>query len=340
MTKTGYKTKAITVTVVKDQTIDEAIEIEKETGGANGNIIDEILLEHGEADPRFKKDCSVTAREIGGEHRVFYYTIDDGDYSVNVPPGTYRIIAEHEDYFPDSVDVVVTADSGTPAPRDLLMKPKASMSGNIYLDMNNDDHYETQFAITFTSAGIGWETREGKLPVTGVPFPVIMGLGMLSGPTADAVQVIINPNVVDGPNYFNLGSAIEATCPGYNVAGGVFYQTNRVHCTYESQSYPMGFLIVERSDPPCNCGITNFGSLVLEEYGEALTDVVSGGIVADLAGWNGCECSCCEDTDHDGQDDDYVVSCAKARVDVDFRFLVGSLYKVTIGPARRLPQPR
>jgi hypothetical protein len=102
----------------------------------------------------------------------------------------------------------------------------------------------------------------------------------------------------------------------------------------------MGFLIVERSDPPCNCGITNFGNLVLEEYGEALTDVVSGGIVADLAGWNGCECSCCEDTDHDGQDDDYVVSCAKARVDVDFRFLVGSLYKVTIGAARRLPQPR
>ena len=177
VTKAGYKTKAVAVTVVKNQTIDVAIEIEKETGGANGNIIDEILLEHNVADPRFKKDCSVTAREIGGENRVFYYTIDDGDYSVNVPPGHYRIIAEHDDYHPDSVEVVVTADSGTPAPRDLLMKPKATMSGYIYLDMNNDDHYETQFPITFTSAGIGWETPEGSCPTTGSPFPVIAGVG-------------------------------------------------------------------------------------------------------------------------------------------------------------------
>jgi hypothetical protein len=102
----------------------------------------------------------------------------------------------------------------------------------------------------------------------------------------------------------------------------------------------MDFMIVDRSDPACNCGITNFGSLVLEEYGEGLTDVVRGGIVSDLAGWNGCECWCCADVDGDGEEDDYVVSCARAHVDVDFRFLVGSLYKVTPGAARRLTTER
>jgi hypothetical protein len=336
VSKTGYKTKAVTVTVIKDQTIDEAIEIEKETGAATGNIIDEILLEHGEADPRFKKDCSVTAREIGGEQRVFYYTVSDGDYRLNIPPGHYRIVAEHDDYFPDSVEVVVTADSGTPAPRDLLMKPRASMSGDIYLDMDNNGHFETHYAITFTNAGVGWETPAGDCPGAGSPFSVIIGAGTISGATQDILQVVINPNMVDGAGYFALGSGIEATCPGYNVAGGVFYQTERVVCTYESYSYPMDFMIIERSEPACNCGITNFGSLVLEEYGEALTDVISGGIVSDLAGWNACECWCCDDVDGDGQDDDYVVNCARAHVDVDFRFLVGSLYKVVPGAARHL----
>ena len=100
------------------------------------------------------------------------------------------------------------------------------------------------------------------------PFSVIIGAGTISGATQDILQVVINPNMVDGAGYFALGSGIEATCPGYNVAGGVFYQTERVVCTYESYSYPMDFMIIERSDPACNCGITNFGSLVLEEYGE------------------------------------------------------------------------
>jgi hypothetical protein len=109
----------------------------------------------------------------------------------------------------------------------------------------------------------------------------------------------------------------------------------------DTYSFPMNFFVTDRSDPPCNCGLTNFGSLFLEAgYGTALTDLVSGAIVADLVGWNGCECWCCADVDQDGQEDDYVVSCAKAQVHMDFRMLVGSLYKVAppqvpLGPPRR-----
>jgi len=36
-------------------------------------------------------------------------------------------------------------------------------------------------------------------------------------------------------------------------------------------------------------------------------------------------CSCCEDLDGDGQEDDWVVDCAKARLRIDFRVIVGSL---------------
>ena len=340
VTKTGYKTKTVTVTVVKNETIDVAIEIEKEKGTTTGNIIDEILLEHGIEDPTFKKDCSLTVRELGGENRVFYYTISDGDYQVNVPPGHYRIVAEHEDYYPDSVEVVVTADTGTQAPRDLLMKPQASMSGDIYLDMDNNGGYETHYAINFTAVGGGWETPAGNCPISGSPFSVIIAVGTLTG-TDDIVEIVINPNVVNDAGYFALGSVIEATCPGYNVAAGAFYHTARVTCTGpDMQSYPMDFLVVERTEPECNCGLTTFGSLVLEKYGENLTDLVRGGIVSDLAGWNGCECWCCDDVDGDGEEDDYVVSCAKAHVDVDFKFLVGSLYKVAPGAARRLTMNR
>lgn len=336
-TKTGYKAKQVTVTVEKDKTVNVAVEIEKILGAAYGNIIDEILLENGEADPKFKKDCGLTVRELGGQNQVYYYTISDGDYRLNVPPGLYRVVAEHEDYFPDSVEVTVSAEGNTAAPRDLLMKPRGTISGDIYVDMQNDGHYESHYTISFTSVGGAWVTPSGGCPGPGSPFPVIDLAGLLPGGGNDMVEIAINPNVVNGPGFYDLACIVEAVCPGYNVAGGVAYQTERFTCTGPDQTaYPMSFFLVDRSEPACNCGLTSFGSLVFEEYGENLTDVIRGGIVSDLAGWTGCECWCCDDVDGDGEEDDYVVACAKARLDLDFKILVGTGYKVMPGPGALL----
>jgi hypothetical protein len=78
---------------------------------------------------------------------------------------------------------------------------------------------------------------------------------------------------------------------------------------------------------PCNCGITAYGSVFLEEYGESLTNPIQGGVTADLAGSKICECYCCADVDGDGQPDDWVTSCARARLNLTFRVLVGSMYE-------------
>ena len=327
-TKTGYKTKQTAVTVEKDKTVNAAVEIEKVLGGTGGNIVDEILLENGVQDPKFKKQCSLTAREIGGQNRVFPYTIDDGDYNLNIEPGHYWIVAEHEDYYPDSVEVTVTGDGDVPAPRDLLMKPRGTMSGDIYIDMANDGTYETHFAISFSDVGELTVTPDA-CPGAGSPFAVIDLVGLLPEPGNDGVEIMINPNIVTGTGYFNLGSVIEVPCPGYNGAAAVSYLTERVHCTLEDVgTYPMTFFIADRSQPACNCGLTSFGNIVLNKYGRNLTDVIEGSIVSELAGWASCMCYCCEDVDGDGVADDYVVNCARARLELEFKVLVGTGYKI------------
>ena len=50
-----------------------------------------------------------------------------------------------------------------------------------------------------------------------------------------------------------------------------------------------------------------------------------------LAGYTNCTCYCCEDVDGDGQEDDWVVDCAKARLSIDFEVVVGSLMGAKAG---------
>jgi hypothetical protein len=102
--------------------------------------------------------------------------------------------------------------------------------------------------------------------------------------------------------------------------------TTRILCRYIQQyDYPMVFMFTEDPDlAGCDCGITAPGSLYLTDYGTELGDIVAGGFNADLPGWNTCDCG--------HKDDGWDVSCAKARVNVNFRFLVGTDYLLTFTP--------
>jgi hypothetical protein len=95
--------------------------------------------------------------------------------------------------------------------------------------------------------------------------------------------------------------------------------TERYKCRNTSVSPPyednMTFFLTE--DAVCNCGITNPGYVILERYGENLTDVVQGSLYALLPGWTTCECY-----DMGGQP----LPCGKADVKVDFKSLIGTDY--------------
>jgi hypothetical protein len=339
--KQGYVSATITVTVVKDQTVPGAlIELDRTSGSASGNVIDEILQRNGVLDPTFAKQLVITAREIGGEHREHTYTVNDGDYTINLGTGSWRIVAAHQDYFPDSVEVTIAQDQAVTAPRDLLMKPKAMMEGWVYVDLNNDGSYEIQDTFTAVTAGSRRFQPDWTCP-SGTPRQLIDLEGM-SASSEDIVVVYIDPLALTGAGDHALGGIDMAGCSGYYPKAGAALVTKRATCYNPTYGYggDMVFTISGATGfAPCNCGLTGYGSLTLDAYGSQLADPIDGLMVAYLAGSTICTCTCCDDVDGDGQEDDWVVGCARARVEVHFRVLVGSLYDGALSSTGSFPFP-
>lgn len=333
-TKQGYVPATITVAVAKDQTTTGAlIELDRTSGSASGRVVDEILQRNGVLDPTFAKQLAVTAREIGGEHRQYTYTVNDGDYNISLGSGSWWIVAAHDDYFPDSVQVTVAQDQEAPAPRDLVMKPKAMMEGLIYLDLNNDGTYEIQDTFTAVTAGSRRFQPDWTCP-SGAPRQ-LLDIEGASASQEDLVVVYIDPLVLTSAGDHALGGMDVAGCSGYYPKAGAALLTKRATCYNPRYGYggDMAFMISSVAGfAPCNCGISSYGSLTLDAYGSQLTAPIDGLMVAYLAGSTICTCTCCDDVDGDGEEDDWVVGCAKARVEVHFRVLVGSLYEGTLSP--------
>ncbi|MFH1144057.1 MAG: carboxypeptidase-like regulatory domain-containing protein [Candidatus Eisenbacteria bacterium] len=325
--KPGYFTATLAVTVLKDQTVTGAlIELDRTSGTAAGLVVDEILQRHGAPDPRFVKPLVLQAREVGGEHRQYSYTINDGDYYISLGSGTWKLVATHGDYFADSLQVTVTQDQAVSAPRDLLMRPKGMMEGWVYLDLNNDGTYEIQESFTATLAGGRRLQPDWPCP-SGMPRELLEVRGTTAG-LEEVVDILIDPAVLTSRGDHDLGGAMVVGCSGYYPKAGASYSTYHYLCHNPEYGYdsPMIFAIQGLpSFAPCDCGITDYGSLTLDEYGSQPTQPIDGLLLAFLAGSNRCDCYCCDDVDGDGAADDWVVACAKARVEVHFRILVGSL---------------
>ena len=325
--KAGYASTVVGVEVVEDQTVAvDPIALTRACGSVTGRILDRILQRSGAADPRFVKRLTLSVREIGGEQRSYPYTIDDGDYHIDLGAGTWRFVANHDDYAPDSIQVTVAADQTVAAPRDLLMEPKGMMEGHVYLDMNDDGAYEIEEDFTAAVAGARRFLPDWSCP-GGTPRELIEVRGV-SATGEDIVDVLIDPARLTSAGDHQLGGIIVAGCSGYDPKAGASYYTERRTCHNPEYGYDSAMVFADQGMPDyaaCDCGITDYGSLTLDEYGPALTDAIDGLLVAHLAGSRRCDCYCCEDVDHDGAQDDWVVECARARVDVHLRVLVGSL---------------
>ncbi len=329
ISKAGYETKSVGVTVKSGKTVTVAVSLGKDTGRVEGKVINEILRRNGIEPNTFRGDCDLHVEEIGGSGQTFAYVVSDGRFAKDITPGTWRLIASHDLYWADTVQVTVESEETTQVP-DMVLYPRGRMEGEISLDMDGNGTWEQRFTFTaFTTAAATTGAVKGRpgASATGSFLDVLGGTMGLGTPTYEYIQMQVDLGLVTGPGYYDLGGFGEVMSPAYSVPAGVYYLTNRERCYNPASGYRDMIFIVS-SDPeaaPCNCGITSFGSLVIEEFGTDLTDVVSGGIYADLVGWTNCTCYCCEDVDGDGQEDDWVVDCAKARLSLDFEVIVGSL---------------
>jgi hypothetical protein len=290
-----------------------AIPLSKESGKLTGRVLNDIYVKNNITPATMKGECflELFALPSGTSQGTFW--VYDGNYSVTVPPGTYRVVAWQKDYVADTVQAVVQKDGVSSAP-DLVLQPMGSMTGKVYIDMDMDGTYELQFNFgdstlaCFRANDFGTCPDGTRGPVVWIGnWPPVVGL--------DAVSLIIDPNVVKQAGAYDIGGIDLIACPSAGIAASVDLRTNRRFCQHPSgASAAMAFTFLSGGQSEaCNCGIDKSGTLYLTDYGSELTSVIAGGFTAHLAGWTKCECS------GGGKE-----NCAKAYVDINFRMLLGA----------------
>ncbi|HPN33869.1 MAG TPA: carboxypeptidase regulatory-like domain-containing protein [bacterium] len=338
--KTGYKSATVNVVIAKNKFLDQDIILEKQTSGLAGKVVNEILQHHGVTPANFKGEVSITVREIGGKQQQFSTWTNDGVYGLTLTYGSWWIVAAHEDYRADSVRVDVTQTGDMNAPRDLVLKPAPTMTASITLDMENNgyDRNDDKINIAFPQVGLRKpQLHDVGCPYGGNPMLTMAGAGMngSSIESFDFIEIGLAASMINQPDSYPVGGADYWGCSPASAPCAVVFGTTRKKCQLtEAIRSPMSFSFMQDpEDRGCNCGITAPGNIYLTAWGVELGDLVAGEFTLDLAGWKTCECGG-NDTNNDGRIDTWNVSCARARVDVHFRFLVGTDYLITFKPSQ------
>ena len=316
--KPGYEVKTVSVTVEDDKTSFINIELSQTSGHVSGQVLNKIFIDHNVTPALFKEEVHLDITEIGGAGNSESYWAYNGTYGADLAPGKYRITATHEDYQSASVEVNVPSEEDVSAP-DIIMHPDGFMRGNIYINMNADEDESYEIQRTFNASGSSVGCTKGVTDNDTCPFNNqrtfinIAGIVMVSDVAMDMISINMVSNISNGN--FSLGDDDLVGCPGYQVVAGACYNTSINTCIAPDGEGPeeMSFNVSE--EELCNCGITNFGSLYLDEVGIELGQIIQGKIVADLPGSANCQC-----------DPNWpkLPECAKANIDVEFRMLIGS----------------
>jgi hypothetical protein len=257
-----------------------------------------------------------------------------------LPAGTWWIKADYENYQPDSFLATIDSEGAVSGLRDLVLHPDPSMDGQIYLDMNNDGSYETSFTIEIPVIGLDVPGL-ASCPVGGGNVQTLEVSGVRGNSNSDFDYLYFGFDVaqITGSGIYPTGGLMHLGCSANGSPALVWYITSRRNCSGDLGYGPMSFgLLGDPEVPGCDCGITNPGNLYLTDWGTELTDLVAGGVTIDLPGWANCYCSS-GDEDGDGIDDDITVECAKARLNIDFKLLVGTKYLVTWTPLGSATRP-
>ncbi|MCP4705943.1 MAG: carboxypeptidase regulatory-like domain-containing protein [candidate division Zixibacteria bacterium] len=331
--KPGYETTEVSAVVLKGAETPIIIELPKETGVAKGNIVNEIKLRYRDQyddnqDTLFTRDTKVTAWAIIDEGKVEeIWTVSNGQYFKELPVASWWIKAEHDDYFPDSLQIVVTKNDTVSASGSLTMKPKGSMTASIFVE--NVPRYSVDFPEAASiPPGKFYNTNE------------LFFYGAEESSVMHMLAIRVNMNAVKENGFYSMGDEymLNAGNTDRPVAAG--YVTDYVECNDGTDSDDMEFAMIGYPGADeCDCGIEPryYGNIIFTEYGLNLGDVIAGEITCKLAGWSTCYCIPI-DNDNDGTIDEWQTTCQNADIDAKFRIVVGSfLTRDTKGPLQDAP---
>jgi hypothetical protein len=337
-TKAGYNDKSVSVTVAKNQVANVTIEMSKKVGTIKGIVVNEIyskarsmpqdLPQYANLDTLFNSQLFIYARgNVAGQPFEDSKTIYNGRYTFDLPVGTFWIVAIHpdNDYTPDSMQVTSVENEIHDAPRALRMSPKGTMSVEFYIDASSTaNNYNLQIV------GASWPVTDNGKSMLGI-----------AGGTKDQQEFDFFTNMarVTGPGSYPIGPGGGIAAPTWNYAGFAAYLTALLKCQHEGSSYSTQFMVVgDPNERPCDCGITDYGTLYVTQWGTDLGDVIEGALDCRLAGYKNCECEGIDDN-HDGTIDRWDVSCQVLYFkDVKFRMAVGSLLITRLPSAPLKPE--
>ncbi|MFH2048593.1 MAG: carboxypeptidase-like regulatory domain-containing protein [bacterium] len=320
VSKGGYKTESVDVVVLKGKDVSVTVELSKEAGTGEGLIVNNIKRAYQAYDPTyndtlFTRPCRLTAKGIIDNVPVdTAWIVTNGRYSAKLPPGSWWLIASHEndpaDYKPDSIQLIITVDGVTTASRPLLMEAVG------YFKTKSPIYMEgvTSYSLDFTTEA--WTTP--PIYDNGVSLMVISAT--LESTNFHKVNIAMNPTKVNGTGLYDLTTVVEFSYN--NGAVSMAYITDKIPCPGSNQ--PVYYNVM--GDPnyeKCDCGIEYIGNIVFTEYSGEVGDALEGTVSAKLAGWTNCDCDSV-DTNHDGSNDDVDVTCQIVDLDLMFRLVVGS----------------
>jgi len=333
--KTGYRNGSVTAVIATNTTVTANIVLERQTGGFSGRVTNEVLIRNSVTPTTFQGPVDITAHRVGSSDVGGPYYANDGLYNISLPSGNWWVIASHDDYYPDSFSVSVPTEGSIQAPRDLMLRPHPTMGGTVKLNMDNTGDYEQVYDIDFAEIGLANPAVYQNACANNGAMS-IMQLYAIRGQTNtvfDACFIGLNQSRISEEGAVAIGGFENFGCPEQSAAVTVIFSTNRQHCTERNGTTPrLSFSFTgdtERSG--CNCGIGTPGNIYLEKWGTQPGDLVIGSFVVNLAGWKRCSCIG-TDTNQDGKNDHWDVDCAQARLEIQFRVIVGTDYLVTTNP--------
>lgn len=337
-TKAGYNDKSVNVTVTKSQVANVTIELSKRVGTIRGIVVNEIyskarsmpteLPQYANKDTLFDSQLHIYVRgNVAGEPYEDSKTISNGRYTFDIPAGTFWIVAIHPDgdYKPDSMQVTSIENEIHDAPRALRMSPKGTMSVEFYVDASSTAH-----TYDLSIVGASWPVTDQGRSLLGI-----------AGGNKDQQELDFFTNLarVTGPGSYPIGPAGGIAAPTWNYGGFAGYLTALLKCQQDGSSYDMQFYASgDPNERPCDCGITDYGTLYITQWGTDLGDVIEGAFDCRLAGYRNCECEGIDDN-HDGTIDRWDVVCQVLYFkDVKFRMAVGSLLITRLPSAPLKPE--
>jgi len=320
----GYKTETVEVVILDDQEVKVTIELEREKGTVKGEVVNDIKAlwrqhPYGDStlDTMFTREATVRATgTINGELYDQSYSISGGRFELKLPVGTFWIVVSHNDYNTESIQVTVVEDQETALSRSFRMYPKGHMRmRGLYISNNEGSPYSFNFQDVGSFPAIDYSG-----------FSMLELGGLMGAPGGDTLDIIINTGKVREAGFYEIGYEFKDFPDKKPVL--VRFGTSRAKC---DDGDDMIYLAPGREGyEECDCGIDYPGNIVFTEYSTEIGDVLDGVITCKLAGWKNCDCDSI-DTNSDNVDDMIDVNCQIADIDVEFRFVVGSLLYTGIG---------